>query len=169
MAIDDSERIHRAILVSRYASPLAVLLVALGLVFTQPTGSVRNISIGLLIFSIAFNLVAAVFLKGPNANLVLRLRFYANTAVNAVLVYVFGRHWPPMWVLFLLSPIGTALYGSKRETYAVSGSMAALLLLIAAARGAQAPIEWAEQVANGSVIVCVSVLIHELRHPRFDA
>ncbi|MFA6319108.1 MAG: prepilin-type N-terminal cleavage/methylation domain-containing protein [Elusimicrobiota bacterium] len=155
----------RAALVSRYATPLAVLLVALGVAISQPVSPVKELSIGLLVFGLVFNYAALPFIsKMKDPSCCVHIRVFVNLAANALIVYLLGGYWKPAWLLLALTPLATAVYDSWNKTLASSLVVGALLLLIEATRKLSSPLEWAETAANALFIVLVSLLVNELAH-----
>lgn len=155
----------RAALVSRYATPLAVLLVTLGVVISQPVSPVKELSIGLLLFGLVFNYAAVpVLARMKDASCCVHVRLFINLGVNALIVYFLGGYWKPAWLLLALTPLATAVYDSWNKTLLTSLGVGALLLLIQATRKLGSPLEWAEQGANVLFIVLVSLLVNELAH-----
>ncbi len=152
-----------AVLVSRYATPLAIALVSMGVVLAQPQGTTRNIVIGLLFWGILFNHFILSFIKrdGPGCGFI-KLRLLVNLATNTLMVYFLGSHWPPIWLLLALTPIATAIYSSKARTLLASGAVSAILLVLHGLRGAHSAMEWGTQAAQAAFIVLLSLLINEL-------
>ncbi|HAH05150.1 MAG TPA: hypothetical protein DCM05_01285 [Elusimicrobia bacterium] len=156
---------QRATLVSRYATPLAVLLVTLGVVISQPVSPIKELSIGLLLFGLVFNYVSVPLIAKMKApSFCVHARLFINLGVNALIVYFLGGYWKPAWLLLALTPLATAVYDSKAKTLATSLGVGVLLLLIQATRKLGSPLEWAEQAANILFIVLVSLLVNELAH-----
>ncbi|MBI5243437.1 MAG: hypothetical protein HY922_07080 [Elusimicrobia bacterium] len=153
----------RAALVGRYGTPLAVLLAGLGLVASQPVGFVRAAAVGLLVFGIVFNLAAARWIqRAQSPSGFIHARVLINLAANALMVYLLGGYWKPIWLLLALTPTATAVYDSRTRTLVSALGASALLLGIQAARRFSSPLDWSEQLANCIFIVLVSLLINEL-------
>ena len=155
---------RQAVLVTSYATPFAVVLVAAGIVLSQPSSPYREISIGLLLFSIVFNIAAVRWIERHQAASLwlIRLRLALNLAVNIGLVYMLGGFWPPIWLLLALTPIATAIYDTKAKTLLVSLAVAAVLLAIHALRGPYSPLEWGAECADALFIVLMSLLVNGL-------
>lgn len=152
-----------AILVGRYTIPLAVLLVSLGVILAQPQGWVREWVIGLLIFGVVFNMGFQRIIGRPGpAGWAITLRLGVNIFVNTVTVYLLGSYWPQIWLLLALTPIATAVYGTRARTLAASAGIGVILLGIQALRPANSPISWGQQAAQCAFIVLMSLLINEL-------
>lgn len=159
-----SRDVRLVTLVSRYATPFAILVVLLGIVLSSPLGSVRNLSIGLLLFSIAFNMVAVRIIHrlSDASPWIKRLRMMVNLSVNVLLVYLLGPYWPPMWLLLALTPIATAIYEGPSQTLLSSSGVAGLILGIHVLRGGNSPHEWGQTLSYAAFIILLSLLINEL-------
>lgn len=150
-------------LVGRYATPLAVLLLGLGIAASQPAGSVRAIAVGLLAFGITFNLAAVRWIRrAQDPSGFIHSRVAVNLAANALIVYFLGGHWKPIWLLLALAPVATAVYDSRARTLVSALGASALLLGIQATRPFSSPLDWSEQMANSLFIVLLSLLINKL-------
>jgi len=162
--VDQSMELTMAQMVNRYFTPLAVLLVAMGIVLSQPMSPTREICIGLLVFSLAFNFGSVGWIRGnpKKREFRLKLRVVLNIAVNTLLVFFLGGYWHPMWLLMLLSPVATAMYGSRRRTLGAALLVSAILLVIHATRGMNSPLEWGVQSIQVIFIILVSLLVHDL-------
>lgn len=169
--------VRLVMLVSRYATPFAILLVVLGIVLASPAKMPRDISIGLLAFSILFNVVAvnAIRKLAETMPWIKKMRMLINLAVNVILVYELGPFWPPMWLLLALTPIATAIYEGPTQTLMVSASTSALIIGIHLTRGGGSPQEWGQTLSYAAFIILLSLLINELtqasypHHPQDQA
>ena len=153
-----------AVLINRYATPLAIILTILGIALSHPTGNVRVASVALLVFSIVFNTAALSAIKraGGKKPWFMGWRMGINVGVNIALVYLLGASWPPIWLLLALTPIATAVYSTRTQTLRVSASMSFLLIVIHAARHLNSPAQWGEQTAYVIFILLLSLMINEL-------
>ena len=151
-------------LVNRYATPFAILLVVLGIILSSPAKTARDISIALLLFSIAFNVGAVKIIRrmGETMPWIKKLRMLVNLAVNVVMVYELGPFWPPMWLLLVLTPIATAIYEGPIQTLLASTGTSALLIGIYLLRGGVSPHEWGQTISYAAFIILLSLLINEL-------
>lgn len=155
--------IERSALVSRYATPFAIVLVAMGLLFSQPRGDVWRACLYLLASGIGLNLMMhAYFKKGFATPALIWTRLAMNVVINSLLVYFLGNYWGPTWLLLALTPIATAIYGTRESTLKWAIGIAALLLAIHYVRGGGGPLYWGEQAANALFIVFVSLLINAM-------
>ena len=156
--------VRLVVLVNRYATPFAIGLVTMAIVFSTNKGTLRNESIGLLLFSILFNIVTVGLIRrlAETKPWIKKARMLTNLAVNIALVYLLGPFWPPMWLLLALTPIATALYGGPVQTLLASSGIAVLIVTIHLLRGGGAPHEWGQVLSYAAFIVLVSMLINEL-------
>lgn len=156
--------VRLVMLVNRYATPFAILLVVLGLVLAAPAKTARDVSIALLLFSICFNVFAVGVIRKMAETLpwIKKLRMLINLAVNVVLVYELGPFWQPMWLLLALTPIATAIYEGPTQTLMVSSGTSALIIGVHLLRGGSSPHEWGQTLSYAAFIVLLSLLINEL-------
>lgn len=152
------------VLVNRYFTPFAVVLVGTGLALSQPKGWVGPVCIGLLVFSSMFNLATArqARVSGQASRRASYVRLVTNLAVNVGLVYMLGGYWTPTWLLFVLTPVATAVYSSRERTTAVSCAVAGLLLGTQVMRGYNAPVDWGQAVMEAAFIIFLSHFVNEL-------
>ena len=157
----DRSRTH---LVNRYFTPLAVLLVANGIILAELPLMSRAVSAGLLVFSILFNSMSIGWIDRGDAAQGgrLRLRIYVNFAVSVLQVYILGQAWPPAWLLLMLTPVASAIYGARNNTFLFSFLAFAAILVLHALRGPSGPIAWAMQVNCGAFIILMSLALYEL-------
>ena len=162
---DKTRDVRNVLLVNKYATPLAVILVGLGLVFSQPVGTVKAVSAGLLVFGILFNLLAvpAIARFGGEMPWLPKTRMLVNIVVNVVLVYYLGAYWPSIWMLLALTPIATAIYAGRGKTLFMACSVSLALAGIQVLRGANSgPSDWGELLGRIAFIVLLSLMINEL-------
>lgn len=160
-------------IVSQYFTPLAILLVGNGLVVAPPPSPAREIVIGLLALSIIFNHLSVSWIEdAPVAKFwKLQARVWVNIIINIALVYLLSRHWPPIWLLLMLSPVATALYGSYRQTILTASVAAAALLAIKYAYGEDfSAAAWAQQMIQGCFIFLLSLALYKFTQvPKDDS
>ncbi len=157
-ALRDMKRVR---VVNKYTFPLSILLVVLGLALAQPMGMVRYASVGLLAFSVLFNFLSVQLIRQESGRSLRLTRIYGNFAVNVALVYLLGQFWTPMWLILVLAPVSTAIYGSRRRTIVASTQASAAILVIHVFRRQNSPLEWGEQFACVLFIFILSLLINE--------
>jgi hypothetical protein len=152
------------VLVNRYFTPFALLLVGMGLALSQPKAWIAYSCVGILIFSFAFNQGTAFLVRasGSVSWQMAFIRLYTNLAVNVVLVYLLGGFWEPIWLLFVLTPVATALYGERRQVLSVAGGVAGLLLVTHGLRQLNAPVDWGKPLVEAIFILFLSLFVHDL-------
>ncbi|MCX5794301.1 MAG: hypothetical protein NTY77_02240 [Elusimicrobia bacterium] len=156
----DHSRTH---LVNRYFTPLGVLLVANGIILAELPLRLKAVSSVLMVFSILFNSLSIGWIDhGDAAGRRLRVRVWVNFAVSVLQVYIFGPAWPPAWLLLILTPIASAIYGSRGNTILFSFLASAAILVVHALRGPSGPIGWAVQVNCGAFIILLSLGLYAL-------
>ncbi|MEK7858602.1 MAG: hypothetical protein AAB320_05610 [Elusimicrobiota bacterium] len=155
--------VHRALLVNRYATPLAIFLVGLGIFVSQPSSPLKEVCIGLMFFGVVFNLGTGAYLKHKGGHhLLIEVRRYVNLAVNVLLVYLLGGYFTPIWMILALTPLATAIYENRARTLGFALGVSAVLLVIHGLRGASSPLEWGNQLAVCTFIILVSLLVNEV-------
>lgn len=152
-------------LVGRYATPLAILLIGLGIGVVQPVAATRNISLLLLCFGAVFNLAGARWIQEHGSRLPYLgiIRVWVNLIINTILVYMLGSSWSPVWLLLALTPLAMAIYSTRARTLAWGIGVSLILLAIHATRGLNSPLDWAPQVAHAVFIIVISLLVSDLR------
>src|SRR3989338_3703761 len=116
-----NESFHKQNLISLiggYATPLAVGLVGTGLILAPLDARARATGTVLMLFSLVFNVAAVpMAARMPEAprTLFAKIRATINLWINVVLVLILGRVWPPVWLLFMLPAVATAVYGDRRR------------------------------------------------------
>jgi hypothetical protein len=157
----DSHR--QASLVTWYMSPIALLLVVLGIVFGELEGRDQLMCIGLFIYSAFVNLVFPRFLaeqKAEKRSQDINSRLVQNLAINTALVYFLWPRFQPMWLILSLTPFATAVYGTLKRTLIVAGLTGGLLFLLHGLRGEPGAIGWFQVVTETAFIALLSPLIH---------
>lgn len=161
---DMEAAVRRTRLVTRYAMPFAIFLVALATFLPTPIRFARNLSLGLLAFSVAFNLITVAMI-GRRPELIPRLRglrTYTNLAVNVVLVYQLGPYWPPIWLLLALTPIATAIYASPRQSLTTSLLIAAVIMGIHLVHGGSSLVDWGQTLTRAAFVIFLSLLLNDM-------
>ncbi|MEK7745177.1 MAG: hypothetical protein AAB576_00745 [Elusimicrobiota bacterium] len=156
--------VQKALLVSRYATPLAILLVVLGIIVSNPEGWARDISLFLLCFGILFNLAAGWWMRKKDQvhPAFMGFRLALNLGSNILIVYLLGGYWSPIWMLLALTPMATAIYDSRAKTLGISAGVVFILVLLQALRGMNSPLDWGQVAARGCFIVLMSLMINDL-------
>ena len=157
-----AERQKFAKLVSRYATPLAVIVVAVGLTLSPPRSPQREICWSLLVFGIVFNLTITKILERGGGAWLFKLRRWTNFCNNVVTVYLLGSYWTPIWLLLTLTPLATAITGSRRSTIVAASMTSAALLIIHSTRGYNFRLEWGQQCVHAAYIFLICLMVNEL-------
>ncbi|MBN2406265.1 MAG: hypothetical protein JXJ19_01080 [Elusimicrobia bacterium] len=146
--------------INSYLTPMALILVLMAVIFSQPLGASLYVSLVLLIASLGNNILLAAF-SGRIPTL-RKTRMIVNVVINILLVYTLVVYWGPVWYLFLLTPVATAVYSGRLKTFLVSLGMSALLALIYMVRGAGSAAEWGQILSKILLIIFISLFINEL-------
>jgi hypothetical protein len=151
-------------LVDRFFTPFATLLVlaAAWMGFADP--GAKHIAIGVLLVLFIFNeaSVAVARRHVEWAKKVGNTRLVTNFLANVVLVYLLGTFWGPMWLLFVLTPVATALYADWKTT-AITGLISAGALLgIYASRGLEGAVGWGQASVHAAFIVFISLFVNSI-------
>ena len=157
----DSQRLVK--LVGYFATPFALFLGLMAVLFTSGEGAAKTAALGLLGFAGFFNLAFPKFLseqdpekKGWNV----KFRLYLNISVNTAVVYLLGDEFPPLWMLLALTPFATAVYGSRQRTLVNAVVAIVLLFGIQAFRPFTGLFDYAVQACQGAFILLISLLIN---------
>ncbi|MEA3506601.1 MAG: hypothetical protein U9R36_03815 [Elusimicrobiota bacterium] len=143
-----------------YLTPLALVMVLLAVIFSQPRGDILIFSFILIFLSLIFNLAIDMDIK--ILAFLKPARRAANIYINAMLVYYLGQYWAPMWCLLLLTPISVAVNSSRRKTFLTSLLMSFLLMLIYFLRGVDSAVFWGQALSQAAVIIFISLFINAL-------
>ncbi|HBL16151.1 MAG: hypothetical protein A2X36_04200 [Elusimicrobia bacterium GWA2_69_24] len=166
-SIPPQELLRRGRTVNRYATPLGILLVSMGILVTQPVGAVRWLSVGILAFGVVFNLGANAYLArvaAPSSRLIWA-RLAVNLSANTLLLWLLGPQWPSVWLLLALTPFATALYSDRVRTAGIALLVCVLLLGVQALTGPHSPLEWGIQISHAAFILMISLMLNELSAP----
>ncbi len=151
-------------IVDRFFTPFALSLVisSLFLGFAEPRA--KWISIGLVAFLSVFNEISAYLAKKNMewAVTVGNTRLITNFVANVVLVYLLGTFWGPMWLLFVLTPVATALYASWGRTLVTASISAAALLGIYYSRGLEGSVGWGQASLHAAFIIFISLFVNSI-------
>lgn len=158
------QNLDAAVIVGRYGTPLAVVLVVLAVVLSSPKSPIREIAVGLLFLGIVFNLAAAKWIKSFHAAplWLLRSRVWVNFSINVCHVYLLGAYFSPIWLLLLLQAVAIGIYDSRARTWVTAILSAGAILAIQASRGHNAPVDWGIQIANSMFILLASLMANGL-------
>lgn len=157
----DSQRL--VTLVSLFATPFALLLGGLAVAFARAESWQKTVSLGLLGFAAFFNSVFPHFLKqqeDAKKGWNVKFRLYMNLTVNTVVVFLLGDQFPPLWLLLVLTPLATAIYGNQKRTLINALTASGVLLGIQAFRPNARPADWAAVSVEVAFIVLISLLVN---------
>jgi PAS domain S-box-containing protein len=151
-------------IVDRFFTPFALTLVlsSLFLGFAEPKA--KWISVGLVIFLGVFNEVSA-WLARKKTDWAIKIgntRLATNFIANVLLVYLLGTFWGPMWLLFVLTPVATALYASWQRTFVTAAISSGALLGIYASRGLEGSVGWGQASLHAAFIVLISLFVNSI-------
>ncbi len=151
-------------IVDRFFTPFALSLVvsSLFLGFAEPKA--KWTAVGLVVFLGIFNEITAYIAKKKMewAVSVGNTRIITNFFANVLLVYLLGTFWGPMWLLFVLTPVATALYASWTRTLATAAISSAALLAIYWSRGLEGAVGWGQASLHASFIVFISLFVNSV-------
>jgi hypothetical protein len=115
--------------INNYFTPFAIVLVVSAAYLSTPGTKRVVLSIGLIIFSALLNITTEYFaLKMPKiSRILINTRLATNFFINSALVYMLIDYWAPMWLLFVLTPVATAVYETRLKMVIVT-SLSCLVL-----------------------------------------
>lgn len=152
-----------AVIVSKYATPLAALLIGMGIGVALPPGKSRSAAAALWVFGLVFNVVVTHLIRNEGAGKSLVMtRLFVNVFLNTVIVYLMLLYWPAIWMLLALTPIAMAIYSTRGNTMVVAGVVSAVLLSIRYMRDPGSAGAWSGELAHCVFIFLISLLINEL-------
>jgi membrane-associated HD superfamily phosphohydrolase len=170
--MDNRESFHQGetlALIGRYATPLALILILTGLIFSPLSHLPRRIVAVLFISSafLNFSFVPLVSrLPEGTRSLLAKSRASINLWINIVLVYLLGTAWPPIWLLLSISSVATAIYGKRERALLTAVFLTVVLGIVNALHSLNTPYNWALVAAKGSFIILTSLMINVLAHPK---
>jgi PAS domain S-box-containing protein len=151
-------------IVDRFFTPFALALVvsALFLGFAEP--QVKWTAIGLVVCLGLFNEISAYLARKKTEWTVTvgNTRLLTNFVANIALVYMLGTFWGPMWLLFVLTPVATALYASQSRTLITALISSAALLGIYWSRGLEGPVGWGQAALHATFILFISMFVNSI-------
>jgi PAS domain S-box-containing protein len=151
-------------LVDRFFTPFAMILVAAGawMGFAEPWA--KHVAILMLLALFIFNEVSVMLARKHEewTRTIGNLRIVTNFVANVALVYMLGTFWGPMWLLFVLTPVATALYADWMRTLGAGVISAAALLAIYASRGLTGAVGWGQASIHAAFIVFISLFVNSI-------
>jgi len=151
-------------LVDRFFTPFALILTASALLLGFAENKARITSIGIVVLLGIFNEIS-VWLARRHSEWAVNIgniRLVTNFLGNICLVYLLGTFWGPMWLLFVLPPVATALYASWQKTFVTAAISAGSLLGIYASRGLEGSVGWGQASLHAAFIVFLSLFVNSI-------
>lgn len=150
--------------VDRFFTPFALVMVlaAMALGYAEPV--VYRVALAIALALVAFN-ETSVWLARRHPDWTVRIgttRLVTNFVANVVLVYMLGTFWGPMWLLFVLTPVATALHADWRKTIGTAMISSAALLAIYGSRGLEGAIGWGQASLHAAFIVFISLFVNSI-------
>jgi PAS domain S-box-containing protein len=150
--------------VNRFFTPFALVMVgmAMWLGFAEPR--VYHMALALALGLAVFNEASVWFAKKhPEWTAAIGYtRLVTNFVSNVVLVYMLGTFWGPMWLLFVLTPVSTALYANWMQTLGTALLSAGSLLAIYGSRGLEGAVGWGQASVHAAFIVFISLFVNSI-------
>jgi hypothetical protein len=150
--------------VDRFFTPFALILVLSALLLGFAEAKAKVASIALVVSLGIFNEVSA-WMARHHSEWAVRIgntRLITNFLANVLLVYMLGTFWGPMWLLFVLTPVATALHADSKKTVFTALISAGTLLGIYAARGLSGQVGWGMASLHAAFIVFVSLFVNSI-------
>ncbi|OGS22053.1 MAG: hypothetical protein A2252_02510 [Elusimicrobia bacterium RIFOXYA2_FULL_39_19] len=151
-------------IVNLYFTPFATALILIALLISNPGVTYTVGFLCLMLFSIVFNNLTSYFAKREQkwSNLIGVVRLFFNLFMNIIIVYFLGKFWGPLWLLFVLTPIATAIYSSTRNTIVMALLCSLTLMLIYLVRGLSGIVGWGQAISHVLFIIVISLFVHNL-------
>lgn len=151
-------------LVDRFFTPFAatMVLAAMGLGYADKT--LEYLALGLVSVLVVFNEASAYLAKkrADWTRAISYTRLATNFLANVVLMYMLGTFWGPMWLLFVLTPVATALHAEWKKTLITSVISAGALLGIYGSRGLEGAVGWGQASLHAAFIVFISLFVNSI-------
>ncbi|HBE88006.1 MAG TPA: hypothetical protein DDW67_02570 [Elusimicrobia bacterium] len=126
-------------ILNHFFIPFALILIGFAIFFSEPETAVTRFSFAVLLAAFALN-----FWINRNTYRFVRwiraLRaatVWVNLLTAAVLFYLLGGYWAPMWLLFTMPPAAGGMFMTRAGTALTACAAAALMLGIYLFRGAR--------------------------------
>jgi PAS domain S-box-containing protein len=151
-------------IVDRFFTPFALALVVSSLFLGYAETRSKIIAVSLVCFLAVFNESSAWIAKKKTdwAVTVGNTRIVTNFLSNVLLVYLLGTFWGPMWLLFVLTPVATALYASWQRTLVTAAVSAGALIGIYWSRGLEGSVGWGQASIHAAFIVLISLFVNSI-------
>ncbi|MFA6434648.1 MAG: hypothetical protein WCW52_08130 [Elusimicrobiales bacterium] len=113
-----------------YFTPFAIILIVFAVYFSEPEKSVTYASFAILAASFCANYW---FTKNTYRFMrwsqnIRAIMVWLNLATSAVLFYLLGSYWAPMWLLFIIAPATSAMFMKRNLVLVVAFASAASML-----------------------------------------
>lgn len=151
-------------LVDRFFTPFAATMVLAGMFLGFAEAREKHIALGLVIATVIFNEVSLQIARRRTnwTRGISYLRLTTNFLANVFLVYLLGTFWGPMWLLFVLTPVATAMHAEWKKTLITSFISAGALLGIYASRGLSGAVGWGQASIHAAFIVFISLFVNSI-------
>ena len=149
-----------------YFTPFAVILIVFAVYFSEPERNITFASFAILAAAFAanywFNKNAYRFMRVMHG--VRSLMVCVNLIVSAVLFYLLGSYWAPMWLLFLTAPAASAMFMKKAHVFLVAFASAAAMLGVYYLKSVQLDLQlgrqlWAMAVCHALFVLFFSMFV----------
>ena len=131
-----------------YFTPFAIILIAFAIYFSEPGKNVTYISFAILTASFGanywFSRNTYRFMRWMHN--VRALMVWLNLATSAVLFYLLGSYWAPMWLLFIIAPATSAMFMKKTSVTFIAVASAAAMLGVYYLKSLQLGIPFGQQL-----------------------
>jgi hypothetical protein len=151
-------------LVNRFFTPFALVMVVAAMELGYAEPKVYRTALALAIFLAVFN-EASVWLARKRTDWTFPIgytRLAVNFVTNVSLVYMLGTFWGPMWLLFVLTPVATALYADWKKTLVTAVISSCALLGIYGSRGLEGAVGWGQASLHAAFIVFISLFVNSI-------
>jgi hypothetical protein len=145
-------------------TPFATFLVLAGVIFGGPPRQAAGLALALVAATAGFNAYSVRWAANkPEKFLDIRnLRIVLNHSFNVWLIWLLLPHWPPIWMLFLLTMIAVGTYEERDATITHGILLAGLLALVAFLRGVTGSHAWAGVATQGATLVFAGLFCNRL-------
>jgi PAS domain S-box-containing protein len=151
-------------LVDRFFTPFAATMVVASMWLGYAEKNIQYMALAIVTALVAFN-EGSVYLARKHTEWTAAIsytRLATNFFTNIVLVYLLGTFWGPMWLLFVLTPVATALHADWKKTVVTSVLSAGALLGIYWSRGLEGPVGWGQASLHAAFIVFISLFVNSI-------
>ncbi len=151
-------------LIDRFFTPFAATMVVAAMWLGYAEAKEKYWALGIVTLLVGFN-ETSLYAARRNPLWALRIghtRLVTNFSATIILVYLLGTFWGPMWLLFVLTPVATALYADWKKTIWTSVASAGALLGIYASRGLSGSVGWGQASLHAAFIVFISLFVNSI-------